>query len=124
MKAIYPVLFTETKECFLVEVPDLGILTEGNDLNDAIEMARDAIELKCISLEDDEQEIPLPSDGFDANNGTFSNDGMTFVYFVDIDSEEYRRKIDIVLYGKIYSICCKDIDFTTYLLYYKRKREK
>ena len=31
----------------------MEILTEGNNMSDAIEMARDAIELKCVSLEDE-----------------------------------------------------------------------
>ena len=28
------------------------------------------------------------------NNGTFAEDGTTVISLVDIDSEEYRRKID------------------------------
>lgn len=31
-------------------------------MSDAIEMARDAIELKCVSMEDDQIDIPLPSE--------------------------------------------------------------
>ena len=41
MVLIYNVLFTKTKKCVLVEVPDLNILTEGKDMQDAISMARD-----------------------------------------------------------------------------------
>ena len=96
MKNVYPVFFTKTDTVVLVEVPDLEILTEGTDMSDAIEMARDAIELKCVSLEDDKKEIPLPSEisSLDVNNGTFAEDGTTVISLVDIDSEEYRRKID------------------------------
>ncbi len=96
MKNIYPVFFTKTDTIVLVEVPDLEILTEGKDMVDAVKMARDAIELKCVSLEDDGTEIPLPSEIelLDANNGTFSEEGATIVSLVDIDSGEYRRKID------------------------------
>ena len=53
MKNIYPVFFTKTETVVLVEVPDLEILTEGKDMINAVEMARDAIELKCVSMEDD-----------------------------------------------------------------------
>lgn len=62
----------------------------------AVEMARDAIELKCVSMEDDGMEIPLPSEigSLDANSGTFAEDGTTVISLVDIDSGEYRRKID------------------------------
>ena len=96
MKNVYPAFFTITDTIILVEVTDLEILTEGKDMKNAIEMARDAIELKCVSLEDDKKEIPLPSEisSLDVNNGTFAEDGTTVISLVDIDSEEYRRKID------------------------------
>ena len=96
MKNVYPVFFTKADTVILVEVPDLEILTEGKDMSDAIEMARDAIELKCVSLEDDGIEIPLPSGlhALDVNSGAFAEEGDTVISFVDIDSGEYRRKID------------------------------
>lgn len=96
MKAIYPVIFTKTGTCILVEVPDLGILTEGKDMVDAIDMARDAIGLKGISMEDDTIEIPKASnlDEVDVSKGSFSSDGVSFVSLVDIDFTEYRKKND------------------------------
>ena len=96
MKNVYPVFFTKTNENILVEVPDFSILTEGNDMNDAVEMARDAIELECVSMEDNNEKIPSPSDlkDLDITKGTFANDGETIVSFVDIDSAIYRKKID------------------------------
>lgn len=94
MQAVYPVLFTKTKDCVLVEVPDLEILTEGKDMKNAITMARDAMELKCVALEDDKKEIPTPSDTLDVSQGVFAEDGETILSYVDIDSGEYRRKID------------------------------
>lgn len=96
MKNVYPVFFTKTNENILVEVPDFSILTEGNDMNDAMEMARDAIELECVSMEDNNEKIPSPSDlkVLDITKGTFANDGETIVSFVDIDSAIYRKKID------------------------------
>ena len=97
MKSVYPVLFTKTNSAVLVEVPDMEILTEGKDLNDAIEMARDAIELKCVSMEDAKEKIPVPSkvSEIDVSIGTFYDEGETFVSLVDVDSSEYRRKIDM-----------------------------
>lgn len=96
MKNVYPVFFTKTENGILIEVPDLRILSEGKDMSDAIKMARDAIELKCVSMEDDKTEIPLPSEisNLTVNNGTFAKDGETIISLVDIDSGEYRRKID------------------------------
>lgn len=96
MKNVYPVFFTTTNDGILIEVPDLDILTQGEDMKDAIEMARDAIELKCVDLEDDKKEINPPSkiSDLDVKNGTFYEEGETVISLVDIDSTEYRRKID------------------------------
>lgn len=97
MKCVYPVFFTKAKNCVLVEVPDLEILTEGKDMSDAIEMARDAIELSCVSREDAGEFIPEPSDinTLDSSKATFAGEGATVLSFVDIDSGEYRRKNDM-----------------------------
>ena len=96
MKAIYPVIFTQTEDAVLIEVPDLRILTEGKDMADAIYMARDAIELMCVTMEDDNEEIPTPSDikDIDVKKGTFAEEGNSIISIVDIDSSEYRRKVD------------------------------
>lgn len=104
MKTVYPVLFTKTESNILIEVPDLEILTEGTDMNNAIDMARDAIELKCISMEDNNKEIPKPSEMLDVNQGTFSEEGTTVLSFVDIDSSEYRKKIDTKVVRKNVSL--------------------
>lgn len=96
MRNVYPVFLTKADDVVLVEVPDLEILTEGKDMSDAIEMARDAIELKCVSLEDAGSVIPQPSDisALDISAGTFAEEGESVISLVDIDSTEYRRKID------------------------------
>lgn len=55
-------MFTQTndeKDTILIEVPDLEIITEGYEIADAIKMARDAIGLKGITLEDMKQSIPI-----------------------------------------------------------------
>ena len=94
IRNVYPVFFTKTNDNILVEVPDFNILTEGTDMNNAIDMARDAIELKCVSMEDDKEEIPTPSDYYslNVNNGIFSNQGETIISLIDIDSKIYREK--------------------------------
>lgn len=46
---------------FLVYVPDMEIFTEGDSFADAIEMARDAIGLAGISMEDSNENLPVPS---------------------------------------------------------------
>ncbi|MEZ3517650.1 MAG: hypothetical protein K1W37_21005 [Lachnospiraceae bacterium] len=52
------------------------------------------MELMCVTLEDHKQEILIPSDTLDIKNGTFSEDEETILSYVDVDSGEYRRKID------------------------------
>lgn len=89
MKNAYPVLFTKADSIILIEVPDFNIVTEGNDMNDAIE-------LKCAEMEDLNMKIPNPSklEDVNVNAGTFCEDGETIISFVDIDSAIYRKKID------------------------------
>ena len=99
MKNVYPVIFTplnDEKNTVLVEVPDMNILTEGYGLPDAIGMARDAIGLKGIDMEDEERDIPVPSElsAIDASTGTFADEGKGYVSLVDIDFTEYRRRTD------------------------------
>ena len=55
MKEVYPVFIADYKKNYLVFVPDFDIYTEGKSLANAIEMARDAIGLKGIDLEDDKK---------------------------------------------------------------------
>ena len=96
MKKVYPVIFTQTKDGFLIEVPDLEILTEGTDMENSIAMARDAISITLVSMEENKDEIPTPSamESINVLNGTFADSGKGFVSMVDIDTKEYRRKID------------------------------
>ena len=61
MKRAFPTFITQVGKDFLVYVPDLDLYTEGNSLTDAIEMARDAIGLKGIDLEDDGKAVPEAS---------------------------------------------------------------
>lgn len=96
MKKAYPVIFTQVDDGVLVEVPDLEILTEGKDMPDAIEMARDAIGITIVSMQDYREDIPNPSllNEIDVQEGTFANEGSGFVSFVDVDFDIYRRKLD------------------------------
>lgn len=87
MKTAYPVLFRETKGDkvpFYVSVPDLDISTQGMDITDAIEMARDAIQLKLVALEDDKADIPKP------NTAKIESEPGDIISYVDVDSAKYR----------------------------------
>lgn len=97
MKAVYPTLFTKEEDgTYLIEVPDMGILTEGKDLQDAIAMARDAIGVKGICMEDNNEVLPAasPIEEIDISKGTFAEEGEGFVSMVDIDFDAYRRRLD------------------------------
>ena len=96
MRTAYPTIFTKTEDCYLIEVPDLEILTEGTSLEDAIEMARDAISITIVSLEDAQQVVPVPSaiESINVSKGTFADSGSGFVSMVDTDTADYRKKID------------------------------
>ena len=93
---MYPVIFTQTNDCILVEVPDLQILTEGKTMETAMEMARDAISVAIISMEDNQEPIPLPTKmtNIDIIHSTFSELGESFSSLVDTDVNEYRKKIE------------------------------
>jgi len=96
MKKMYPVIFTQTADCVLIEVPDLDILTEGKNIEAAIEMARDAICITIVSLEDNNQIVPAPSkmSEIQIDLSTFAGSGESFVSLVDADVMEYRKSID------------------------------
>ena len=103
MKKVYPVIFTDVDTNILIEVPDLGILTESNEegkpkesMADAITMARDAIGISCIQAEDERKEVAQPSKmtDIDISKGAFYEDGTGIVSLVDVDLAAYRRMLD------------------------------
>lgn len=100
MQEAYPVFIKQYKKEYLVYVPDMGIYTEGKSIADAMAMARDAIGLKGIDLEDEKVMLPVPSDEKQARAKVLSDADETFDYsdgyytLVDVDFTEYRRKMD------------------------------
>ncbi len=89
MKQTYPVILTPDDSGYLVYFPDFNCNTHGNDLTEAIEMARDAISLLGISMEDDGEPLPVPTPIKEVKA-----DSSDIVTLVDVDFAEYRRKID------------------------------
>lgn len=92
MKNAYPVIMTQGKEFIVVFVPDFNINTQGKDVPDAIEMARDAIGLMGIDIEDDGEALPQTSNIADIQAKAPSG---SIVSLVDVDFTEYRRKNDM-----------------------------
>lgn len=91
MKAAYPIIMSKGAEHIVVFVPDFNINTQGIDYAEAMEMARDAIGIVGIDMEDEKEEIPRPSD-VSAVKKERKNDVVTLV---DVDFTEYRRKNDM-----------------------------
>ena len=91
MKAVYPVVLSKGKECLIVYVPDFNINTQGRDEADAMEMARDAIGIVGIDMEDENEPLPTPSRISDVKK---ENESDT-ITLVDVDFLEYRRKNDM-----------------------------
>ena len=103
MKVIYPVIFTETSDTILVEVPDLELYTESNSVGDkkgniadAMMMAREIIGLDCIEREDEGKPAIEPSllENINPSKGTFAREGKSFVSLVDVDVTAIRIRID------------------------------
>jgi len=91
MKNSYPIILTPDDVGYVVYIPDFNINTEGDTLTEAIEMARDAIGLMGVDLEDDKKALPMPSEMNAINKGAENN----IVTLVDVDFAEYRRQNDM-----------------------------
>ena len=89
MKIVYPVILTPDDEMFIVNIPDFDIVTQGTDIANAIDMAKDAICITAIDMQDDN--IPLPK----ATNivGTDSED-KCIITLVEVDIGAYRKMLD------------------------------
>ena len=89
-KYVYPAIFAPEEVGFSVSFPDLpGCVTEGDTLEEAIDMARDALGLYLSVLEDDGGLIPTASHPADIRP-----DKNSFVALVDMDMLEYKQKHD------------------------------
>lgn len=90
MKNAYPIVMTQGTEFIVVYIPDYDINTQGKDIPDAIEMARDAIGLIGIDRQDDGEALSEPS-AISEVKAANEND---VVSLVNVDFSEYRRKND------------------------------
>jgi len=91
MKAAYPIIMTEGHNHILVYIPDFHINTQGKNYAHAMEMARDAIGLIGIDMEDENEAIPNPS-ALSEIEPEKENDILSLV---DVDFAEYRRRNDL-----------------------------
>lgn len=95
MKKAYPIILTPDSDGYTVYIPDFNANTQGNDLAEAIEMARDAIGIIGIDMEDDKKALPEPS-----STANFKVNENELVSLVDVDFSEYRRKNEMKVVKK------------------------
>lgn len=96
MKLVYPAKFYYEKEGgYSVEVPDLiGCVTQGETLEEAIEMAQDAALGWLLTAIEEEEEIPKPSTMEEIQ---IEKKGFTTLLLLNIDeyTEKYGSKKSI-----------------------------
>lgn len=101
MKAAYPIVMTKSEKFVVVFVPDFAINTQGEDYAEAMEMARDAIGMMGIDMEDDGEALPMPS-----SIRNVKASAQDIVTLVDVDFSEYRRKHDMKTVRRNVSLPC------------------
>ncbi len=88
MKVIYSVIFTETKNSVLVYIPALKGMTEGENIADAVEMARDYIANALFDRQT--EDIPEQTDVAEIKDSPFYSEGKTFTSLVDVNLDYFR----------------------------------
>lgn len=90
-RVVYPSTLKKGENGYIiVDIPDFNISTQGKTYGEAIEMARDAIGMKIISMEDKGKPIPKPKD-----SESFIWEPDLLIQLIDIDITEFRRKVNL-----------------------------
>ena len=87
-RSVYPIIISKEKDGYYVSIPDFECATQGRSVADAIMMARDAIGLMGIDMQDDGKDLPTP------NTKKYETVEGDIVTLVDVDFVEYRRRVD------------------------------
>ncbi len=86
-RLFYPAVFHKEDDGFWVSFPDFPeCFTEGDDMQQAYEMAVDALGLAITSRQKEDEKIPVPSDV----SGIKSDDG--FIVVLEFDMLAYLKK--------------------------------
>lgn len=89
MKNVYPIILIPSNGEYVVNVPDFDFMTQGSDIADAIDMARDAISLMGVDYQDNDKPLPEASCISDITH----NDNE-IVTLVDVDFSAYRKMLE------------------------------
>ena len=87
-RSVYPIIITKEKDGFYVRIPDFETATQGRSIADCVMMARDAIGLMGIDMQDEGKELPIP------NSKEYETKEGDIVTLVDVDFAEYRKRVD------------------------------
>ena len=87
-RIVYPIIISEETDGLYVSIPDFEMSTQGESIADAIVMARDAIGLMGIDMQDEGKELPIP------NSKECETREGDIVTLVDVDFAEYRKRVD------------------------------
>lgn len=88
IKRAYPIILKKSDNGYYVVIPDFDIGTQGETIAESMEMARDAIGLMGIDMEDDGKKIPEP------DSVEFEKEDDDILTLVDVDFAEYRKKVE------------------------------
>lgn len=87
-KYVYPAIFTEDEDGYSVRFPDVdGCFTSGRSLQEALEMAEDALCLMLYDMEESGEGIPAASG---VNN--VQTEPGEFVSLIGCDTLAYRKR--------------------------------
>ena len=92
-KYVYPAVLTPEKGGYFVNFPDIeSCYTQGDDLADALEMAKDVLALRLRGYENEKKAIPRASKEED-----FALKAGQLVSWVASDTLEYRKLMELQL---------------------------
>ena len=88
-KLFYPAIFHKADENgFWITFPDIPeCMTQGDDMQQAYEMAVDALGLAIVSREEENQEIPTPSEPYKITTATDE-----FCVIIEFDMLAYKKR--------------------------------
>ena len=91
MKYVYPAIFgQDNNKVYLVSFPDLdGCYTDGATLEEALENAKDVLNLKLWDMEEKKEIIPVPSDPRKIKTAK-----TEFISLISADTLAYQKLYD------------------------------
>lgn len=100
-KLFYPAIFHKAEEGgFWITFPDIPeCMTQGDDMQQAYEMAVDALGLAITSREEEKQELPVPSDPY-----KFTITDNEFCAVIEFDMLAYKKRTNSKSVKKTLSI--------------------